>query len=272
MAETVLYDVADGVATITLNRPEVLNAMNDEMGAQLLAALRRAERDEAVGALVLTGAGRAFCSGEDMRAQSERLGAREAGRAEAESGLGRILRERYNPIVERIWDCEKPVVAAVNGVAAGAGASLALACDLRIAGPRAGLVLAFVQVGLVPDSGANWFLPRMIGLSRALEIALSGRRVDAEECRELGLFHRVVADEELPASAREAALRLAEGPYSVRLIRRALRFGAGHSLADTLEYEAELQEMAGRTADHLEGMRAFLEKRPAAFTRRPPGA
>lgn len=297
MAEVVLYEVVDGVATITLNRPDVLNAMNDEMGAAFHEALRRAERDAAVGALVITGAGRGFCAGEDMRDQRERFerAAREAAEAadqgagddagetsgepaeprvagRRESGLGRILRERYNPIVERIWNMEKPVVAAVNGVAAGAGASLALAADIRVAAPSAGIVLAFVNVGLVPDSGANWFLPQMVGYARALELAMTGRRLDADECGALGIFNQVVPAEELARTAQEAAGRLARGPYSLGLIKRAMKYGATHTLSETLAYEAQVQETAGRSPDHMEGMRAFLEKRPPNFTRKPPSA
>lgn len=272
MPGTVLYEANDGVATLTLNRPEVLNAFNDQMGADLLAALKQAERDETVGALVLTGAGRAFCAGEDLRGQRERFEAAEAGQAPAGSSLGHVLRDRYNPIIEKIWNMEKPVLACLNGVAAGAGASLALAADLRIAAESAALVLAFVNVGLVPDSGANFFLPRMIGLSRAMELALTGRRADAEECQRLGLFHKVVPGAELAAAAHEWAAQLARGPYSMGLIKRGMKYGAVQGLSETLAYEAQLQEAAGRSADHREGMRAFMEKRAPVFERKSPGA
>ncbi|MBE3590110.1 MAG: enoyl-CoA hydratase/isomerase family protein [Firmicutes bacterium] len=261
MSETVLYHVEDGVAVITLNRPEVLNAVNDELGFALLDRIREANRDSAVGALLLTGAGRAFCAGEDLKGQLEAM---ERGRAD----LGDVLRRRYNPIIRALKATPKPVLAAVNGVAAGAGASLALAADLRIAAETASLVFAFVHVGLVPDSGATYFLTRMVGFSRAMEWALTGRRIGAEEALQLGVFHRVVPPEQLMEQARAWAGQLARGPYSLALIKRALEFGATHTLDEALDYEAQLQEAAGRSRDHLEGMRAFVEKRAPGFERR----
>lgn len=256
---TVLVEVEPGarVATITLNRPEALNSLTVPMKQALLAALRKVERDGGVGAVVLTGAGRAFCAGQDLR---ERL---EPGAAP----LGIEVRERYNPIVRAMRGSAKPIVGAINGVAAGAGASLALACDIRIASEAASFALAFGRVGLVPDSGATWFLPRLVGDARAAELALLNEPVRAEEAARIGLIGRVVAADQLLAEAQSVAAKLAAGaPRAIALTKRALATTWDRDLDAALEYEAHLQDLAGRTADHREGMAAFLEKRPPRFT------
>jgi 2-(1,2-epoxy-1,2-dihydrophenyl)acetyl-CoA isomerase len=255
----VLLDVdpASGVATITLNRPDALNSLTVPMKVELLEALRTVERDGAARAVVLTGAGRAFCAGQDLR---ERLHPDAAP-------LGVELRERYNPIIRAMRSLPKPIVGAINGVAAGAGASLAMACDLRIAADRASFALAFGRVGLVPDSGATWFLPRLVGEARAAEIALLGDPVSAEDALRIGLVGLVVATEQLTTEARSVAERLAAGaPQAIALTKRALNATWDRSLDDALELEAELQDTAGRTKDHAEGMAAFLEKRPPRFS------
>jgi 2-(1,2-epoxy-1,2-dihydrophenyl)acetyl-CoA isomerase len=249
-------DAETRVATITLNRPEALNSLTVPMKQALLAALRKVERDAGVRAVVLTGAGRAFCAGQDLR---ERL---EPGVAP----LGVELRERYNPIVRAMRELPKPIIGAINGVAAGAGASLAFACDLRIAAEGVSFALAFGRVGLVPDTGATWLLPRLVGLSKAFEIALLNESFDAVEAQRLGLVTRVVPVAELPGSAHEMATRLAAGaPRAIALTKRALNTAWDRDLDGALEYEAHLQDLAGRTADHAEGMTAFLEKRPPRF-------
>lgn len=256
---TVLVDVdpASRVATITLNRPEALNALTVPMKVDLLAALRRLERDDAIRAVILTGAGRAFCAGQDLRERLEPDAA----------PLGVEVRERYNPIVLLMRNLPKPIVGAINGVAAGAGASLALACDIRIASEAASIALAFGRVGLVPDSGATWLLPRLVGAARAAELALLGDALSASDAARLGLFGRVVAADELATEARAVAARLAAGaPRAAALTKRALNASWERDLESALEYEAHLQDMAGRTRDHAEGMAAFLEKRPPRFT------
>jgi len=257
--ETVLVelDAEAGVATITLNRPDALNALTVPMKQALLAAFRRVERERAVRAVILTGAGRAFCSGQDLR---ERL--------EPEAApLGVEVRERYNPIVRAMRGLPKPIVAAINGVAAGAGASLAMACDIRIASDEASFALAFGRVGLVPDSGATWFLPRLVGATRAAELALLNDPVSAADAVRLGLIGRVVPAAELAAEARAVAARLAAGaPRAIALTKRALDAAWTHDLDAALEYEARLQDLAGRTKDHAEGMAAFMAKRPPRFT------
>ena len=250
-------DAAAGVATITLNRPDALNSLTVPMKVELLAALRRVEREGAVRAVVLTGAGRAFCAGQDLK---ERLQPDAAP-------LGVELRERYNPIIRAMRSLPKPIVAAINGVAAGAGASLAMACDIRIASDAASFALAFGRVGLVPDSGATWLLPRLVGEARAAEIALLGDSVSAVDAERFGLVSRVVPAADLATEARAVAARLAGGaPRAIALTKRALNAAWDRDLDGALEYEAHLQDMAGRTSDHQEGMAAFLEKRPPRFT------
>ena len=250
-------DAAAAVAIITLNRPDALNSLTVPMKQELLAALRRAERDTAVRAVVLTGAGRAFCAGQDLR---ERLQPDAAP-------LGVELRERYNPVIRAMRSLPKPIVGAINGVAAGAGASLAMACDLRIASEAASFALAFGRVGLVPDSGATWFLPRLVGATKAAEIALLGDPVSAADAERFGLVSRVVGAADLASEARAIATRLASGaPRSIALTKRALETAWDRDLDAALDYEAHLQDLAGRTKDHQEGMAAFLEKRPPQFT------
>jgi 2-(1,2-epoxy-1,2-dihydrophenyl)acetyl-CoA isomerase len=254
--ETLLVEDRDAIRTITLNRPEVFNAFNETLKTELADALKAADRDAAVRCLVITGAGRAFCTGQDLK---DRV-------AQNATSLGDSLRATYNPIVLRIRTMEKPVVAAVNGVAAGAGCSLALACDLRVAADKASFVEAFVKVGLVPDSGATYLLPRMVGLSKALEMAITGDPLDAGTALSLGLVSRVVPGEELTSATMELATRLAQGPTrAIGLTKRAMNRALGMGLEEALNYEADLQEIAGRTKDFREGVQAFVEKRAPQF-------
>lgn len=244
------------VATITLNRPEALNSLTVPMKQALLAALRKVDRDTGVRAVILTGAGRAFCAGQDLRERLEPDAA----------PLGVEVRERYNPIVRAMRGSSKPIVGAINGVAAGAGASLALASDIRLASEAASFALAFGRVGLVPDSGATWFLPRLVGDARAAEMALLNEPVRADEAARIGLIGRVVPADQLLSEARAVAAKLAAGaPRAIALTKRALATTWDRDLDAALEYEAHLQDLAGRTADHREGMAAFLEKRPPRF-------
>ena len=258
--ETILYEVADGVATITLNRPSKLNAFNDAMIGETLDALNAAARDDAARSIVLTGAGRAFSSGQDLAAFQER----------GEGGsIAEHLRHGYHRVVRQMVTLEKPIVGAINGIAAGAGCGVALAADMRIAADSASFMLAFSRIGLIPDSGVNWFLPRIIGYSRAYEMAVTADRVSAATALEWGLVNRVVPAEQLPEIAAAVARQLAEGPtLAFGLTKRAMQRGWGMSLDEALEYEAYLQEVAGRSADNREGIAAFLEKRPPNFTGR----
>ena len=250
-------DAEAGIATVTLNRPEALNSLTVAMKQELLAAFGRVAEAGAVRAVILTGAGRAFCAGQDLK---ERLQPDSAP-------LGVELRERYNPIIRAMRSLPKPIVGAINGVAAGAGASLAMACDIRIASDTASFALAFGRVGLVPDSGATWFLPRLVGTTRAAEIALLGDPVSAADAERIGLVGRVVGAADLASEARAIAGRLAAGaPRAIALTKRALDASWDRDLEAALEDEAELQDAAGRTRDHQVGMAAFLEKRPPRFS------
>jgi 2-(1,2-epoxy-1,2-dihydrophenyl)acetyl-CoA isomerase len=252
---------AGGAVWITLDRPEALNALDPEAKAALLAALEDAADDPAVRALALTGTGRAFCVGEDLRALA--AGYRE-GRA---ADFAATLDSFYAPAVRLLAEMPKPTVACVNGVAAGAGASLAFACDLRLASAEASFTLAFAGVGLIPDAGATWHLPRLVGLARALELALLGDRVRAEDAQRIGLVSRVWPAEEFAARAEEAVAQLAAGPTSAfALTRQLLRANQTAALDAALAAEAQAQATAGASADHLEGVAAFLAKRAPVFT------
>jgi 2-(1,2-epoxy-1,2-dihydrophenyl)acetyl-CoA isomerase len=254
------YEARDGVAVVTLDRPDVLNAFDEELGRQAIAALERASSDEAVRCIVITGAGRAFSSGEDLGALA---GTYESGRAPE---LGRTLVTKYNPLIRAVRSAPKPVVAAVNGAAAGAGAGLALACDFRVASEKAKLVLAFIKIGLVPDSGSLWFLTRHVGAAKAWELAATGEPISAGEARALGLFTCVVSSDEFEETWRGFAARLASGPTrGYALTKQLADFALDHGLDEQLEEEVRLQTEAGRTQDHLEGVRAFLEKRAPEF-------
>ncbi len=257
IAREVLVEVADGVATVTLNRPAALNALNYAIKGELLAAFLDLARDRSVRAIVLTGAGRAFSAGQDLR---ERL--------EPDAPpLDEELTLRYNPIIRAIREAPQPVIAAVNGVAAGAGASLAFACDLRIASESASFVLAFGRIGLVPDSGATWTLPRLVGAARAAEIALLGDAISASEALSMGLVSRVVPLEMLAAEAAAMAAQLvALAPGATTMTKRLLALAFDHDLDAALEAEAEAQGIAGRDPDHAEGLAAFIEKRSPRFS------
>jgi 2-(1,2-epoxy-1,2-dihydrophenyl)acetyl-CoA isomerase len=254
--ETILYEKHGGVATITLNRPQALNAFVPQMNKEVLDALRDGERDKAVRCLMITGAGRAFCAGQDLKGRTP----------EQKGSLGASLREKYNPMIRQIRQMEKIVIAAVNGVAAGAGCNLALACDLRVASEEAKFIQSFVRVGLAPDSGGSFILPRLVGVSKAMELLLLGDTVDAKEAQRIGLVARVFAAAEFAASARTIAEQVASAPRGIGLIKRAVNHANLPTLENDLEYEAHLQEIAGRSADYDEGVKAFLEKRPPVFT------
>ncbi|HET9344449.1 MAG TPA: enoyl-CoA hydratase-related protein [Candidatus Limnocylindrales bacterium] len=252
----VRVESADGIATVTLDRPDALNSLTVPLKEALIAAFAALARDGAVRAVILTGEGRAFCAGQDLRERLEP----DAAPLDVE------LRERYNPLVRAIHDLPKPVVAAVNGVAAGAGASLAFACDLRIAADTARFVLAFGQVGLIPDSGATWTLQRLVGASKAAEIALLPDALSAADAERFGLVSRVVPAADLADEARALAGRLAAlSPGAVARTKHALRAAAESTFDDALELEARLQGEAGAHPDHAEGIAAFMEKRPPRF-------
>jgi 2-(1,2-epoxy-1,2-dihydrophenyl)acetyl-CoA isomerase len=256
---TVHYDCRDGVAAITLNRPEKLNAFTATMHAELRAALDDAGRRAEVRAVLLTGAGRGFCAGQDL---SERV--RKPGDPPRDLGAG--LEAGYNRLVRQIRALDKPVVAAVNGVAAGAGANIALACDIVLAARSARFVQSFAKIGLIPDAGGTWQLPRLVGRARALGLALLAEPIDAEKAEAWGLIWRAVDDETLMEEARTVAARLATQPTTaLALARRAIDAAASSSLDQQLDLERDLQRIAGRTHDYDEGVAAFVGKRAPSF-------
>ncbi len=259
-APELLVDQKEGVLVLTLNRPEVLNSLTGAMLSGLSESLKKAAADKSVRSVVLTAKGRAFCAGADLadlRARQKGLGV----------SLGEELRRHFNPLILQIRRLEKPVIGAANGLAAGAGASLILSCDIKIAAPHARFILAFGQVGLVPDSGMTYYLPRHMGLSLAIEHAWTGRPITADRALDFGLVNRVASSEEEALTlAWDMARQLAtKAPLALGMAKRAMNRAFDHDLETQLEYEAELQETLGKTKDHAEGVAAFLEKRKPVF-------
>ncbi|HTH56552.1 MAG TPA: enoyl-CoA hydratase-related protein [Cyclobacteriaceae bacterium] len=250
------YEAVGGVATITLNRPEVYNALNDEITFELQDAIKAVAKDQSVRVVVLTGEGKAFCSGQDLKASSTQI-----KRSFLES-----LHKRYNPLILGMRNLAKPIVCKLNGVAAGAGCSIALACDIIVASEEATLIEVFINIGLVPDSGSSFFLPRLTGMSRAFELCSMGSKVKGREAFELGLVNKVVKPEELDAAVKSYTDYFSQAPTrAIGLIKKMLNKSATSTLEEMLEYEAYSQEIAGGTFDHKEGVTAFLEKRKPAF-------
>ena len=259
----VLLEVADGVATLTFNRPDAMNSLDVATKEALLAALREVADDPAVRCVVLTGTGRAFCVGQDLKEHVDIL------KSGATDSLFRTVDEHYNPIVTTIVGMQKPVVAAVNGVAAGAGASLAFACDLRILADTAGFNLAFANIALSCDTGSSWTLPRLVGRAKAIELLYFPRTIKAEEALELGLATKVVPIDGLADEVAELATRLAEGPTAAYgAIRRSVLHSAGHELESSLAFEAEMMALTGSTEDHHRAVDAFVAKQKPRFSGR----
>lgn len=257
---SVLVENEGAVRTLRMNRPDVLNAFNDDLLTTLAKEVKLAAKDDSVRCLVIAAAGRAFCSGQDLDTVKERMADPNAPE------LGQHLRKHYNPLILNLRTMEKPVIASVNGVAAGAGCSLALACDLRIAAESASFIEVFINVGLVPDSGSTFTLPRLVGMGRAMEMCFTGRKIGAEEALRIGLVNQVAADDELAATTTKLASKLAKMPTrGIGMTKRALNRAWTSDLPDQLEYEAHLQTTAGQTEDHIEGVKSFLEKRKPVF-------
>ncbi len=253
----VTYRLDGDVAVVTLDRPDRYNAISQDLCDEFVAAVGQA--DDEARAAVITGAGKAFCSGADL---SDLMGEYERGGPD----LARVISERFNPMVEALLEVEVPTIAAVNGVAAGAGMGLALACDLRVMASESFFLAAFIGLALIPDTGSTWFLPHHLGLSRATEFTFTNRRMPADEAAELGVAHRVVPAEEVVSAAVGWAAELAEGhPPAYAATRRLLRRALASDVREALEAERVMQGRLGTSPAHLEGMKAFLEKRPADF-------
>ncbi|MCW2761164.1 MAG: enoyl-CoA hydratase [Marmoricola sp.] len=263
MTEPVRYDVSDGVATITLNRPDSMNGLDVATKEALLGAVREAEQDGSVRCVVLTGSGRAFSVGQDLK---EHISILQSSDTET---LFTTVEEHYNPIVTALATMPKPVVAGVNGVAAGAGASLAFACDFRILGESAGFNLAFAGVALSCDTGSSWTLPRIVGQAKAIELLYFPRTIDSAESLELGLATKVVDTDQVEAEVSSLARRLAQGPtVSYGAIRRSVAYSAGHDFADSLAFEASMMTLTGSTEDHHNAVASFVNKEKPTFTGR----
>ncbi|WP_127090758.1 2-(1,2-epoxy-1,2-dihydrophenyl)acetyl-CoA isomerase PaaG [Aquabacter cavernae] len=260
MDSVLLVDRRDGWTVLTLNRPDRLNSFNEELHLALRAALDEAAADESCRAVLLTGAGRGFCAGQDLSAR--------AGLTEAPD-LGATIETFYNPLVRRIRALKKPVICAVNGVAAGAGANLAFACDIVLAAKSAKFIQAFSKIGLVPDSGGTFFLPRLVGDARARALMLLAEPVSATQAAEWGMVWKAIEDADLMAEAEKLAAHLATQPtYGLALTKQALNESAGNTLDTQLDLERDLQRQAGRSPDYAEGTKAFMEKRTPNFTGR----
>jgi 2-(1,2-epoxy-1,2-dihydrophenyl)acetyl-CoA isomerase len=256
MYEFLKYQKAGGVATITFNRPEVYNALNDGITYELQAALKAASKDSEIRVVVLTGEGKAFCSGQDLKASAE----------DPDRSFSDSLHKRYNPIVRAIRNMPKPVICRLNGVAAGAGCSFALACDLIVASNDAKLIEVFVNIGLVLDSGSSYFLPRLVGSSRAFEMATMGTRISGKEAESLGIVTKAVAAEELDSAVKSYTDYYSKAPTkAIGMMKKMLNKSQSATLDEMLEYEAYCQDIAGASNDYKEGVTAFLEKRKPGF-------
>jgi 2-(1,2-epoxy-1,2-dihydrophenyl)acetyl-CoA isomerase len=259
MPGTLIVEQNDGVLSITLNRPDVLNSFNGEMARETQAALARAAGDASIRAVLLTGTGRGFCAGQDLAEAMPKDGVM--------PDLGNFVRTSWNPMVRAIRTLEKPVVCAVNGTAAGAGANLAFACDIVFASSNASFIQSFSKIGVIPDSGGTFILPRLVGLHRATVLTMLADKITAQQALEWGLVYQVTVPESLVADALACAKHLATQPTrALGMIKRAFNQSMGVSLDAQLDYEEKLQREAGATADYAEGVKAFLEKRPPRFT------
>lgn len=257
--EHILFTIEQGVATLTLNRPEQLNSFNAQMHKEVREALKQVRQNPEVRCLLITGSGRGFCAGQD-------LGDRNVAPGAAAPDLGESIEKNYNPLIRSLRDLPMPVICAVNGVAAGAGANIALACDITLAARSASFIQAFCKIGLVPDSGGTWTLPRAVGMARAKALALLGDRLSAEQAEQWGMIWRCVDDAALQDEALKLARQLATQPtYGLALIKRALNASANNSFDAQLDLERDLQRLAGRSEDYREGVAAFMAKRTPEF-------
>jgi len=260
MAESILYEKHEGVVKLSLNRPEVLNSLNPEMSALLISRLEEIGNDSSVRCVLLTGVGRGFCAGQDLAEFSDDI------KNGVTAKFGAIVRERYNPTIRLIREIEKPFICAVNGVAAGAGANLALACDIVVAAETASFVQSFAKIGLIPDSGGTFILPRLIGFGRAQALTMLGEKISAAQALSMGMIYKTFPAEELVTESEKLSAYFAVQPTKgLGFIKRLFNQSAGNDLLAQLDLEEKLQDAAGRTYDYTEGARAFLEKRAPIF-------
>jgi 2-(1,2-epoxy-1,2-dihydrophenyl)acetyl-CoA isomerase len=255
--QTIIRNLSEGIFTITLNRPEVYNAFNEQMTTDLLNAFKEASKNDVIRCVVVTGSGKAFCSGQDLK---------DAPSGKGQRSLRDSLERRYNPLIRAMRNLPKPIIGAINGVAAGAGCSLALACDYRICSDSAKLIEVFIRIGLVPDSGSSWFLVKYLGIAKAFELAATGDDVPAQKALELGLVNQVVHADKLMEETMKVAKTFATGPTKAYgYIKKMMDKAAAMSLDEALDYEVYMQEAAGRTEDYTNAVAAFREKKKAEF-------
>jgi 2-(1,2-epoxy-1,2-dihydrophenyl)acetyl-CoA isomerase len=253
--ESIIFSIQNGVSKITLNRPDVLNSFNMPMAKEMQAALDECATNKTVRAILLTGAGRAFCAGQDL-----------ASAIAPGADIKVIVQQQYNPIIQKIRNIEKPVICAVNGVAAGAGANLAIACDIVLSAASASFIQAFSKIGLIPDSGGTFFLPRLIGLQRATALMMLGDKVSAQQAMDMGMIYKVLPDDSLMSEAEKLAEQMAQMPTrGLGLTKKLLNASLHNNLSQQLDMEGEIQAIAAKTADNAEGIKAFLEKRKPVF-------
>lgn len=257
--ENIEFSVNNGVAKLVLNRPDSLNSFNTQMHAEMREALKKVVKDKQIRCLLITGNGRGFCAGQDLSDRSVAVG-------DEAPDLGASIEKNYNPMIRTLVGLEKPVICAVNGVAAGAGANIAFACDIVLAARSASFIQAFCKIGLVPDSGGTWTLPRLVGRSRAMALSMLGNKIPAQQAADWGMIWQCIEDDELQSEAEKMALHLASQPtVGLSLIKRAINASSTNTFDQQLDMERDLQRLAGRTNDYREGVAAFIEKRKPAF-------
>lgn len=257
--ETIIYEVNEGIATLTFNRPEVFNSLNEQMHKELKIAISEIKKDKTIRVLIITAVGKAFCAGQDLNDRSVNDG-------DAKLDLGESIERKYNPLIKSIYNLEIPVICKINGVAAGAGVGIALACDFVIAVDTASFIQAFCKIGLVPDSGNSFFLPKLVGMARAKELCMLGDKLSAQTAQEYGLISRIYPKETIDEEVLKLAVHFSTAPtYGLSLIKKALNESLDNTLNEQLELEKNLQRAAGHSNDYKEGVAAFLQKRTPNF-------
>ena len=257
--ETIIYELKEGIATLTLNRPEVFNSLNEQMHKELKTVIAGIKKDKTIRVLIITASGKAFCAGQDLNDRSVNNG-------DEKLDLGESIERKYNPLIKSIYNLEIPVICKINGVAAGAGVGIALACDFVIAVDTASFIQAFCKIGLVPDSGNSYFLPKLVGMARAKELCMLGDKLSATTAQEYGLISRVYPKETIDEEVQKLAVHFSNAPtFGLSLIKKALNESMDNSLNEQLELEKNLQRIAGHSNDYKEGVAAFLQKRTPNF-------